>query len=292
MRPIRQLLIVLGVLALTSGAALAQGQTQPPWWRVSDGRTEVWILGAPRIAPRDFSWDTSVAEKRLSQAQSVIVGPRARNSLNAAGLVFASLSSEPLEPSLPPALRQRFVAARQAVGKSAQRYSGWKPAAASKFLIDDFFQANNLQQGAVEAAMVKLAHAHGVHDVPAGEFSSQELFDEAKALGQAQQLTCLDASVHDVERGAGVIRQVAQGWAHGGVTDDPIDPIDQACVAEFPAIGAQAQRTLAQESDAVIRAVGGQQRVVAVFELHSLTQPGGVLDRLRAHGLQVTGPHS
>jgi len=31
---------------------------------------------------------------------------------------------------------------------------------------------------------------------------------------------------------------------------------------------------------------------MAVFELHNLTQPGGVIDRLRARGYQVSGPIS
>ena len=43
-------------------------------------------------------------------------------------------------------------------------------------------------------------------------------------------------------------------------------------------------------SAAVARAVNGSGRTIAVFELHNLTQPGGVIDRLRAMGLEVSGP--
>ncbi len=279
---------LLGAAALLGSVAPAQAE--PPWWRVSDGHSEVWILGAPRIVPKDLAWDTGATEKRLAGVNTVIVGPRARNSLKAASLVFASFSNQPLESTLPPGLHDRFVAVRQSLGRPAGRYSNWRPAAASKFLLDDFFQTQNLQQGGVEAAVVRLAHAHGVHDVPAGEFDSDTLIDQAKALGQAQQIICLDAAVHDVERGPAVIRTLAAGWTRGAVTDAPIDPIDQSCVSEIPAIGAQAQRTLAQESDAVAQALNSPGHAIAVFELHSLTQPGGVLDRLRARGLQVTGP--
>jgi uncharacterized protein YbaP (TraB family) len=242
--------------------------------------------------PEDLSWDTRSVEKRLSQVNTVIVGPRARGTLKVAGLLFSSLSSQPLETTLPPPLRQRFVAARESLGKPAGHYANWKPAAASKALLDDFFSANGLRQGGIEASVVKLAHGHGVRDVPAGEFDPEALIDQAKALSFNTQLTCLDAAVHDVERGAGVIRAVATSWAKGEVNDAPIDRVDRACVLTLPAIDAQAELTLTQETTAVAQALMAPGHAMAVFELHNLTQPGGVIDRLRARGYQVSGPIS
>ena len=283
----RLLFALMGAFFLLGAGPL---HAAPSWWRVSNGRSEVWILGAPRIVPKDLTWDTHAAERRLSQASTLIVNPRPRGSLQAAGLVFSSFSLQPLEQSLPGDLRRRFVAARQSLGKSADRYANWKPAAASKLLLDDFFAVNNLQSGGIEATMTRLAGDHGTSATPAGEFDPQVLIAQAKTLTKAQQLTCLDASVHDVERGAGVIRGVAADWTRGGIGDAPIDRIDRACVATLPAIDAQAETTLAQESAAVARALAGPGRAVAVFELHNLTQTGGVIDRLRAMGLEVSGP--
>jgi len=288
MPALRRLLFALLLLALVPVAA----QAAPSWWRVSDGRAEVWILGAPRIVPKDLAWDTSATERHLTGATQLIVGPRPRGSLQVAGLIFSSFSSQPLESTLPPALRQRFVAVRTGLGKSAQHYANWKPAAASKVLLDDFFAANQFQEGGIESSVVKLAHDKGVRDVPAGSFDPTVLYDQAKTLSPSSQLTCLDAAVHDVERGAGLTRAVAAGWARGETNDLPIDRIDQACVATLPAIGAQADLTLTQETAAVAGALSGPGHAVAVFELHNLTQPGGVIDRLRARGLQVTGPAS
>lgn len=286
----RRLITALFGLALLSLTAPARAE--PSWWRVSDGRSEVWILGAPRIVPRDLAWDTKTTERRLSQVNMVIVGPRQVGMLKAATAIFSSLSTQPLETTLPPALRQRFVAVRQSLGKPPERYANWKPAAATKLLLDDFFQVDGLQQGGIESSVVKLAHSHGVRDVPAGAFDPEAVIDQAKALGPAGQLTCLDASVHDIERGAGVVRAVADGWARGEVDDLPIDRIDRACVETIPAIDAQAQRTLVQEAAAVAQALTAPGHAIAVFELHNMTQPGGVVDRLRARGLQVTGPTS
>jgi uncharacterized protein YbaP (TraB family) len=290
---LRRLSIALvGVVVAFAAPVLAIGRAEaaPSWWRVSNGHAEVWILGAPRIVPRDLAWDSHALDHRLSQANTLIVGPRPKGSLQAAGLVFSSFSLQPLEQTLPADLRRRFVAARQTLGKGADRYANWKPAAASKLLLDDFFAANNLQQGGVEAYVTKLAESRGVHDTPAGTFDPQVLINQAKALTLASQLTCLDASVHDVERGAAVIRNVAADWARGGTGDAPIDRIDSACVATLPAIGVQADVTLAQESAAVAKALNGPGHAVAVFELHNMTQPGGVIDRLRAMGLDVSGP--
>jgi len=286
--PPRRFIAALLGLAFLSLAASAQAD--PVWWRVSDGRSEVWILGAPRIVPRDLAWDTKGLDRRLADVKTVIVGPRARGTMQAAGLIFSSFSPQPLESTLPPSLRQRFVAARESLGKSAQRYAGWKPAAASKLLLDDFFAANNLQQGGVEAQVVKLARERGAHEAPAGEFDASILIDQAKTLSVASQQTCLDAAVHDVERGAGPVRAVAAGWARGETADAPIDRIDRACVLTLPAIDAQAELTLVQETNAVAQALTAPSHSIAVFELKNLTEPGGVLDRLRARGLQVSAP--
>ena len=284
--------LVWGLIIAAAMLGATTAQAAPGWWRVSNGRAEVWILGAPRIVPRDLSWDTRAAEQRLAGANTVIVNPRARGTFAVAGLIFSSFSAQPLEEGLPNGLKQRFVAARQSLGKSAGDYANWKPAAAGKRLLDDFFATNGLQPGGIEARMIKLAHDRGVRDLPAGEYDPAVLIDQAKALSPSGQLTCLDASVHDVERGAGVVRAVAQDWARGAVADVPIDRIDRACVVALPAIDAQAERTLAEETEAVSRTLAQSGHAIAVFELHNMTQPNGVVDRLRALGLQVTGPTS
>jgi len=38
-------------------------QPGPAWWRVSDGDTTIYILGAPQSLPKGMAWDRSVLER-------------------------------------------------------------------------------------------------------------------------------------------------------------------------------------------------------------------------------------
>ncbi len=274
-------------LALPAAAA-------PSWWRVSNGRSEVWIIGAPRITPRGFSWDTSTLEKRLGATNALIVGPQPHGGAAARGVALLALASlispTPMEDSLPADLRRDFVAARQAIGQDARRYSNWKPAIAGMKLSDDFLKATNLQSGQVDARVRQLARSRGLAEAPAGEIDQVEMVTAAKTLGPKGQEACLAASVHDMAIGADRLRALAEGWAKGDVATPPIDAIDRACLTAAPAFGAAFDRAAVQDSAAVAKALSTTQHGVAEFDLPTLIMPGGVLDRLRARGLQVSGP--
>jgi len=280
-------LFVLGIAPLASAA--------PAWWRVSDGRSEIWIIGAPRVTPRDFTWDTSGLERRLAGATTLIVGPQPKGRVAEAGLLLANLvelrSSGPMEDGLSPSVRRQFVAARQAIGQDARHYAGWKPAVAGYWLSHDFFKAYDLQSGQVEGKVRKLAHDKGLTEIASGVVDSSEMISQFKSLGPKGQEACLAASVHDIAIGPDRLRALAEGWARGDVTTPPIDAVDRACLAAAPAFGAAFERAAIQDSAAIVQALSrGQPRAVAEFDLPTLTMQGGVLDRLRARGLQVSGP--
>jgi uncharacterized protein YbaP (TraB family) len=277
----------LGLVSAASGA--------PAWWRVSNGKTEVWIIGAPRVTPSNFNWDTSGLERRFAGASTLIVGPQARGQAAAAGFALIGVldlrSLTPMEDSLSPALRQQFVAARQAIGQDAGRYSGWKPAIAGTKLQEDFLKANNLKSGQVEQRVRSLAKSRGLDEAPSGAYDQGELVNEVKTLSQKAQEACLAASLHDISIGADKLRAFADGWAKGEVAAPPIDAIDRACLNAAPAFGAAFDRAAAEDSAAVAQAIArGSPKAVAEFDLPTLIMPGGVLDRLRAKGLQVSGP--
>jgi uncharacterized protein YbaP (TraB family) len=137
------------VLALT--ALAFQAAAAPAWWHVTSGHSEVWIIGAPHEAPKGFSWDTHSVEQRLQGASALIIEPQAKGSLQMFGDMFGAYralhSDTPLEQTLPPPLRQRFQAARAAVGQGPGKYAGWKPTAAGVLLTNDFLHAQSLRRG-------------------------------------------------------------------------------------------------------------------------------------------------
>ena len=273
----------------------AEASAGPAWWRVSDGHGEIWIIGAPRVTPRNFSWDTASLDRRLASANTLIVGPQPKGKVAEAGLLlvnFASLRSlTPMEDTLSPPVRRDFVAARQAIGQSAGHYAGWKPAVAGYWLSQDFLKANDLQSGQVEDKVRKTARSRGLAEAPSGIVDASEMINEFKNLGPSGQEACLAASVHDLAIGPERLRAMAAGWAKGDVSTPPIDAVDRACLAAAPNFAAAFDRAATQDSAAVAQALKTNgSRAVAEFDLPTLVMPGGVLDHLRARGLQVSGP--
>lgn len=294
-RPHSFRLIFATLAAIIGFSQTASASAGPAWWRVSDGKSEIWIIGAPRVTPRNFSWDTSSLDRRLAQASTLIVGPQPKGRVAEAGLLLVNFgnlrSSTPMEDSLSPGVRRQFVAARQAIGQDAGHYAGWKPAVAGYWLSQDFLKANDLQSGQVEDKVRKTARSRGLAEAPSGVVDAGEMINEFKTLGPKGQEACLAASVHDLAIGADRLKAMAAGWAKGDVAVPPIDAIDRACLAAAPVFGATFDRAAAQDSAAVAQALShGGSRAVAEFDLPTLVMPGGVLDHLKAKGLQVSGP--
>jgi uncharacterized protein YbaP (TraB family) len=287
---------VAALCGLVSLSLAPIASAAPSWWRVSNGHAEVWIIGAPRVTPRGFNWDTSTLERRLAATNTLIVGPQPRGvaAASAAGTALFALaglrSPTPMEESLSPGVRRQFVAAREAIGQDARRYAGWKPIVAGKNLSDDFLKASSLQSGQVESRVRKLARSKGLSETPSGEVDPAQLITEVKSLGSKAQEACLAASVHDISIGADRLRALADAWAQGDVSAPPIDAIDRACLTAAPVFGAAFDRAAVQDSAAVAKALTVSPHGVAEFDLPTVVMPGGVLDRLRARGLQVSGP--
>jgi uncharacterized protein YbaP (TraB family) len=283
-------------LVALAGALLAAAlpvNAAPAWWHVTAGRSEVWIIGAPNLAPKDFSWDSHGVEERLKGANALIIEPQAKGSLQMLGDLFGAAkglrSDQPMETTLPAPLRQRFQAARTNIGQGPGKYAGWKPTVAGVFLTQDYLKALNLATGATMWDVRKLARQNGVREVASGSYEGIPLIVAAERLSAAGQQTCLAASLHNIEQSAALVR-VAQDWAHGVIRPNPTDPANQACFDAMPQLKTLNDRLIGEEAQAIADALKRPGRTVAVFDLGATVMPGGVLDRLRARGLDVSAP--
>jgi uncharacterized protein YbaP (TraB family) len=290
--PARAARLLAFVVALT--ALGFQACAAPAWWHVTSGHSEVWIIGAPHEAPKGFAWDTRTVEQRLQGASALIIEPQAKGSLQMFGDMFGAYralhSDTPLEQTLPPPLRQRFQVARGAIGQGPAKYAGWKPTAAGVLLTNDFLRAQSLETGATAQTIRGLARRAGVREVAAGSYEGVPVITAAEQLSLAGQELCLSASLHAIEQGAGKVRQAAQDWARGIVRPNPTDPADQACLNAMPQLKTLNDHLIGEEAEAVADALRRPGKTVAVFDLGATTMPGGVLDRLRSRGLNVSAP--
>ncbi len=268
----------------------------PAFWTVADGDSKVFILGVPGALPKGTQWATAKLEARLKGANGLILPPNVRASPFKAVAFFLTQrksfqSPRPMEETLPPALRDRFVAARQQLGKKPARYAKWKPAVAGVLMAGDFRGAARVSLGEPQGKVRALARAAGVREHRVASYDAMPVLRQFTTLPDEAHRACLADTLTEVEAGAGRLQIAAQGWARGDVKAAlTAERGYDRCLASAPAVGALIERGMADTAAAIAGAMGKPGKTVAVVELRQLLARGGVLDRLRARGFRIETP--
>jgi hypothetical protein len=101
----------------------------PPFWHVTKGAAEVWILGAVGPIPEDLEWNKSRLQALLGGARLLLLQPSASAGL--ADVLWYLLwnrdrlslpDGQTLDGALGPDLAARFAAAREKLHRDASRY--------------------------------------------------------------------------------------------------------------------------------------------------------------------------
>lgn len=266
----------------------------PAWWVVRDGDSTVYILGMPSGGvPAKSGWDRRYLDRRLKGANSLILADSVRINIGVASFgealrLFRSLRSDvPLETRLQEPLRSQFITARQKIGQPEKRYAKWKPFIAALTLMGDA-----APKGWVEPRdeIIRAARKAKVRRI---EPPAQDISDVARnVLGKmdpALETTCLAAAVRTVERARP--DAVARGWAAGDVAAAISGPRDfEGCLLLLNG-GARIWREI---TDAHTRMIADGLRTpghsVALVNISMLVAEEGVIRKLEARGLAVTGP--
>lgn len=266
----------------------------PAWWRVEAGGSTVWILGVLDVPlPKDVTWRKRELDARLEGASALIVAPRLHAGLeDIFGLfkLFGMLRTKtPMEDGLDPALRARFVADREKLGKGPEPYAHWRPMVAGQILLRD-----TRPEGARDVGRQVRAEA-GKRGVPVTSAADYDLVPFAKAalnsLTPQTEGECLSAALDDAEAGPAVYRRAAVGWARGDVGAALQAPrrFDRCLLlmAGGPELWRKSTDDLA---DAIAQALKTPGHAVATVSLRRLLAKDGLADTLKARGLKVVGP--
>ena len=258
----------------------------PAWWVVTDGDSTVYILGMPngRIPPKP-AWDRRWLDRRLKGANSLILADRWRISDR---FNYRSLRSDiPLETRLQEPLRSQFVAAREKLGQPAGRYAKWTPLFASMMLVGDSIPedwvspADDVIEAARKAKVpIVAAPSKNVSEMVSKVFSNTD---------PALETTCLSAAVRSVELARPYT--VAEGWARGDVAAALSGPRTfEGCILLLNG-GPQYWRAFADDQTRLIaEALKTPGHSVALVDISSMVAEEGVIRKLEARGLEVTGP--
>jgi uncharacterized protein YbaP (TraB family) len=267
----------------------------PAWWRVSDADSTVFVLGVPSVAPKGLAWDRGVFERRLAGANELIMpfNSVSIGVLSAPGAAFNYMrlkSKTPIEDRLDGALKARFVAAREKVGKPPKRYGTNNALVAALILTQDYRDSARLTAADPGKTIGRLAKAKGVK-VEAKSYNLGPIMGAALRTPKAAQRECLDDVLQEIEAGTGAVKAAAEAWAVGDV---PAalggERSYERCLAA--ASGAlKIDATLkADQAEAIAQALKKPGHAIALVQLRPLLSQGGVLDRLRAQGYQIKTP--
>lgn len=266
----------------------------PAWWRVSDGDSTVFVLGAPSVMPKSFPWDRSVLERNLQGANEVIMPFNSVRVgvLNAPGTLIraAQIKGGPVEDDLPEPLKSRFVEAREAAGKPAKRYGYKNELAAAITLVGDYRSKVRLTASDPAKTIGWIAQSMGIK-IHKKSYDIGPLLGAAVRTPKAAQRACLQEALDEVEAGPASVRRAAEAWAQGDVRGalNVERGYDRCMVAAPGAVKIDAQMK-ADQAEAIERALQKPGHAVAVVQLRPLLSQGGVLDRLRAKGYEVKTP--
>nr|WP_255500748.1 TraB/GumN family protein [Caulobacter sp. 17J80-11] len=264
----------------------------PAWWKVTDGDSTVYILGAPDgQLPPGMTWDHAVLENRLKGAHTLIDGVSLAAGLGdvpALVKLRKQLRTEtPMEANLPADLRARFVSARERAGRPASRYAEWIPLVAGARLASDTGRGWTSVEPQIRKS-AKKAKAK----VRSTRYEAVPAVQRVLAnLTPAVQHQCLGAILDDLEAGDAPARRAAEGWARGDVAAAISAPRKfDRCLLLLSGGVELRKRALNDQTAAIANALNTPGHAVAVVPLRRLLAEDGVIAALKARGLKVTGP--
>jgi hypothetical protein len=267
----------------------------PAWWRISDGDTTIYMLGALQALPRGQAWDTSVLDHRLDGAFAVILPPEGKAGLGdlpaALALRGKLKSTTPLDASVGD-LASKLARARATLGKDADAYEGWSPLGAGIMMAGDYRKSVRLETAEPERTIGRLARKHRVKARPAATYKVMPLVKTAvREHSREAGLICLEGVLDEINAGPEAARAAARAWARGDVRGAIAGPRNfQRCLLSLPGMADLERKGTRDEVEALSAAMNTPGHAVAVFGIRSLVAKGGVLDQMRARGFEVSTP--
>jgi hypothetical protein len=274
----------------------------PALWRVKRGDAVVVVLGGLVPLPHQLKWTSPRLERALGTADLILVPPQGRPQLTdlpGMTLRVARLRQglgQRLEPNLSPALRARFVQARERLAMGPGRYDHWKPAIAGFMLLADFREHEGLSTGKPATTVQRMAKAQRGRRLkiqPMADIHLGAMVKSAANLTPAQHEACLTAALNDIEAETARARMAAQAWAMGDLVtvraNASADLLDR-CLLQLPSLTSLLEQDTAQSVRSLNQALTHPGTTVAIIDLRLLLRADGVLDRLKAQGAEISVP--
>ncbi len=272
----------------------------PALWHISANGSDVWILGSVSPLPRDLVWNTKQIEQIVDGADIVWLPPELTAGIfEVSWFLLTDVGSlkqpgdQTLEASLPPDLRDRFVAARTRLKKDADDYSDELPAIAALDLEGAFHKGTALDGDDVGERVQKIARAKDVPAKPFVRFEAMPIIKAIPKLSAEAERICLADALDDVDAQTLHADAAARAWAVGdlaGVKANYSETKLYDCFDQINSFAADREHITLDALAAIDGALAKAGKSLIVIGMGPLLRKNGVLDRLQERGIVVSGP--
>ncbi len=309
------ILKLLAILAFAAMAAEARAQTTdkpadawsditqvvvrakvpgPAMWKLTRGDSTVWVLGTLHVSPREVSWDSTHFQHVLQGAHFLIL-PHIVDDWMVSERDMELPGWKQLKDVVSPQTYQRFqdVVARENLS-SLPTGVAYAPAWAGSWLIVNVYRNHNITTHITPPEVTDYAKASGVIVKNVDRRTSELQARQYAGLDHDADEACLNDYLDGIDHDLATVDLMGEAWARGDVATilaNHRDPAWVTCFLSQPKY-AKIYQTYAVDDmvKAVDKALKAPGKSVAVMPLSDLLRKDGILDRLRAEGVEITSP--
>lgn len=269
-----------------------------PMWRVSGPETTIVLVGSIQGVSKTTKWDPEALTEALRKADRVMF-PQSHALTASPFRLIGWLAKWKAMGSLPEgqSLQQfvgpdemRRLAALQAAGMVRKDYARRHPLHLANDLRDraqgdiDFGRAAGEY---VQRTVKKDKLAVAVN--PIAKSKARPVVKDLFASTPEEHVPCLRASIAAAEAGPAAVQARSDAWAARRVQEVLASPMEKVFASCWPAgedFMASRDELLAQ----MRHLLSEKQVTMAVLQLRTLAETGGILDALEAAGYDIQGP--
>ena len=270
----------------------------PALWRVSTPTSQLWVVGMVGQFPKGFAWDNRRVVVALDGARELILPPGILGGVSNTEMVvdpnrvFHLPAGETVRGDLPPALAARLEAVVKAIGQKPDQYDHWRPVLSALTLSAD--GPSHYGYAPQILSVAALAKSRHVKVRPLANYAKGgDLVRGLAAAPAAAGQACMTLAVQDIERLPTDGPRRAAAWATGDLKT--LKAIGDSrgmgpCFDAVPGTATMRDRAAADWAKELGKVLVTPGKTVVAANLDDLTRKGGLLDQLKAQGLDVIGP--
>jgi hypothetical protein len=271
----------------------------PALWRVSTPTSQIWFFAAPGTGlPKGFHWDDRRVATALEGARELVTPPQATLGIGALlgfvvdpGHVLHQPPGQTVRDGMPPELRARWEQAAGAVGQDPAHYDHWRPILAAAFMQNDLVKRDRGTKIGIDAQLNPLIRKSRVKVRPLASYPGDDMLKGMASTPEAGSLACLGFMADWALAPPGDFTQAGEAWAKGDFAPAlALTRRANVCIDTTPALADFRSRAAADWAKGLKAELAKPGKVVVSADLDTLTRQGGLLDQMKAEGLEVIGP--